>query len=116
MKKIILLFIFVSTNAYCGEDLTLVCKGITTRFYTLTKNIKEIPETKTYIFKNGEINYLFGGVVCKWSPNFIKCEGPEHDQPLIGIDRISGVVYEHLKIGGMDDGFKGVCVSAKPKF
>jgi hypothetical protein len=115
MKKLILFFLFFSTNAYSGEDLTLVCKGITTRFYSITKDFKDIQESKTYIFKNGEIKYLFSGVICKWTPTFISCKGP-NDQPLIGIDRVSGVVNEHLNIGGMDDMFKGNCVPAKPKF
>ena len=115
MKNLILILILLtSTNAYCGEDLTLVCNGITTRFYTMTKDFRDIKESKTYIFKNGEIKYLFTGVVCKWSPTFISCKGP-HDQPLIGIDRVSGVVYEHLNMG-VDDVFKGNCIPAKPKF
>lgn len=112
-----MLLLMTSANAYCGEDLTLVCKGVTTRTYLPSLDEKKIPESKTYIFKNGEIRWVFTGVVCKWSKTNIHCEHPNKESVLIHIDRVSGVVYEHSVMRGlMSDVFHGDCVPAKPKF
>ena len=116
MKRlIVILLLMASANAYCGEDLTLVCKGVTTTIAKGTLDELKTSDTKTYIFKNGELKYIFPVIVCNWSEIGIYCKSPS-TKLFISIDRISGVLFERNVRESSMEIFRGNCIPAKPKF
>ena len=117
MKKLILILILLTcTNAQCGEDLTLVCKGITTSVDQKYDSVSKTADTSSYLFKNGKLVQGVGLNDCIWTKARIFCTVPDHTFSL-SVDRISGTVTENnVYPVGIATFFKGNCVLAKQKF